>query len=176
MTSCLDVAQRPPFGGFSFMLVCIASLLLTPVRLASAQAPSDSLLRTGARVRVVTVDPMNFKGSRLATGVLVGRVTDSLKLQWENGASSTLAHAEIRKLHVRVSGRRYVLRGMGAGFLLGVTLGAAVGIATYDSSEPFADVGIIVGAAGFGALGTVIGAIVGANGRREAWQRVRLVH
>jgi hypothetical protein len=83
-----------------------------------------------------------------------------------------------RQLEVSAGTRRRTLKGVGLGFLLGTAAGAAIGRATYDNPGCSGDVcfdfgpglatfgGALLG----GASGMVIGGIIGANSKYEAWR------
>ena len=159
----------------------LASIILVIVHAgaASAQVPGNvpTALQPGARVRVSTQRTSRASGRVVAAGgdslVLIrDRTSDTLRL----------AASELQSLELSVGQHRRRWRGAGIGFLVGATLGAALGAVTYQkqtdcAGEMFCDLGrgfdTAAGAVLLGGLGTVTGAIVGA-GNADEWERVML--
>jgi len=177
MTAHHDTALLPFCRAHVFQMALFVLTLLTPLAVARAQSGGDSLLRVGARVRVATVSSDNAIGSRQGTGVVQALAADSLTVAWDNGLRSTLAHAAISHIDVSLGRKPYVLRGMGIGLLSGAVIGGVIGAIAYEPSE-FLDFGMGFEMAAYavigGGAGTLIGGVVGASGKRDAWSRAQL--
>jgi len=147
---------------------------------ASSPAQSTTSLATpiaaGTRVRVATVQ----LGDAI-TGVVVSHSADSLVVKSDKD-SSTVALASAQVARVDVSRGRHTQRRKGAtiGFLSGTGIGALVGYATYKEPASCADGGpcfgpfgpgfeAAAGAAMLGAVGVLVGTVVGSF-EREQWR------
>lgn len=112
--------------------------------------------------------------SRRATGVLDAMTSDSVTVSWDSGLRSTLSLTRISRLEESHGRQRYVRRGIGLGLLGGAIAGATWGAIAYEK-DAFLDFGAGPDMLGrgfaLGAVGAVVGGIIGAQGRWERWSR-----
>lgn len=157
----------------------VVLLLVVLASTASAQAarglPSE--VQPGARVRVVSP----------ATGTITGRVTtvqgDEFLVARDRLADTVrLSANQVSSLELSTGSHKRRWRGAGYGLLGGAALGAVIGAATYtkpacSGDAYFCDLGqgfdAAFGAAVFGAIGAVTGALIGA-GRVDDWTPLSL--
>lgn len=137
----------------------------------------------GDRVRVVQVQG----GRVLLRGTLVRRNADSATILSESAGStggtneSTVAISRGNRLERSAGQVASTARGVGMGLLVGAATGALLGAVTYrppdctsaliclDYGRGFSAMG---GAIVLTPIGMVIGGIVGANHKHEAWKRL----
>lgn len=150
-------------------LAFAVSILLMVPAIAETQSTA---LTAGARVRVTSPsDDLN----RHVTTVTEVR-GDSIVVAGLAG-SRTIAISNVTALDVSAGTRTQVLRDGLIGFGAGALLGGIVGAATYEGSDFFVgssvEAGALVGTM-FGAVGLVVGGVVGALHRTDRWQPARM--
>jgi hypothetical protein len=154
-------------------LLALATLC-TPVA-----AQRDSLLRPGDRIRVSVPQAYNDPVVGTMAGTLPGMLTVA---RTREGAADTvnlplaLIHrVEVSRGHVpRGQGiRRGMLRGLAAGVMVGALLGGvqALGVDEWEGANEFGE--SARKAAQFGAIGVVVGGLLGMR-ERERWEGVVL--
>jgi hypothetical protein len=156
----------------SIALAALAACVAWP-----AEAQEPSALAPGARVRVAALGFITP-----VTGSVVRVSGDSIWLLTKpDGSVLGVPLAALRRVEVSRGPNtrgRTAARRAGAGLLIGGTIGAVLGAATYD---PGAFIGphdrggnALVGGAVFGALGALGGALYGLAAPGERWTLVRL--
>ena len=147
---------------------------------ASAQAllgQTGTSVAPGARVRVT------LPHEQPRTAVVVARTSDTLVVRWTDQAeTAALPLGGIARLELSTGRHRSVAKGAGWGALIGAGAGAILGAATYTPCDGFDCIvtpnsrgeATAYGAAGGGALGLIIGSLVGLQ-THEEWQRVWVV-
>lgn len=146
----------------------IAVLVWLVAATAEAQAPA---VTAGSRVRI-TSGVHDYDRKVATVHDLRG---DSLVLVVRS-KPVTVALSDVDQIQVSVGQRRTVLRGMLAGGLIGAVGGAVIGAATYKPCEGFcmfasnsAGGEAAIAGAALGAVGVVIGGIVGAINTTDRW-------
>jgi hypothetical protein len=166
----------------SWMLAALPLFTAAPLVIAAAQEtprPPVPHLATGARVRVRSPAIRAFP--HRVVGTLTALSGDTMQVTADGGAAPValpLGSIEWVDMSVgrRSAGKRFV-RGAGYGLLFGAVAGGAIGIASGDdpadeflaftAPEKAAILGI-----GFGAIGVVVGGLVGLGGEPDIWRRV----
>lgn len=160
---------RPRVMGMAALVAALAASLPAGVR-AQATPVADLV---GDRVRLTT-----SASSRVMVGEVASVTADSLMLLDRSGATSPVAVADIVGLERSLGRTNRTLRGMawgaGVGFAAGGAGGAALMGATCGSCDPkygaaFA-VGGVLGAAG----GGLVGAMIGAVSSGERWESLEI--
>jgi hypothetical protein len=139
----------------------------SPAGAASAVAP-------GARVRVTS------PGGEPRVGTLVALTPDTLVARWAAGDSGAVALAQVTGLEVSRGLRARPWQGAGYGLLTGAGIGGVIGLVSYrgcggrDNCIESGNAGTNAAAAALviGAAGALVGGVVGALSRSEAWQPV----
>jgi hypothetical protein len=151
--------------------VLLAALLVAPSFRLAGQTQAS--VAEGDRVRLSV---------RHGTGKqqIVGRVTtvgrDTIIVAEDQGAPTAIPRAAIEKVEIsrgqHGNAGRGALIGLGVGAIGGGVVGA-IG-ASCNSSQEFClfntDAEIATGALVFGAMGTVVGAVIGALTRSDRWE------
>lgn len=152
-----------------------ASLAATSV--APALAAQEPRLSPGTRVRVT---PNRAKATPLIARMVAVR-NDSLFVVSDSNRAAAYAAGDVARLETSGGLRRYTMRGAGIGFLAGAGLGAVIGAASYDPPKCQPDqlfcglahldqsFSIAVTTALFAGVGTLTGALIGANKEGERW-------
>jgi len=151
----------------------LLALLLCSTALP-AQPLASAFVRLGDRVRVTTSATTSAGARRVG---VVQRVTnDSITLDWTAGARETLPLHRVSRLEVSDGRGSFVGRGMGVGLLGGGAVGAVYGGVIASGGGDDVSPALVVAATTItgGLVGSAIGGLVGAVGRRERWTRVRL--
>ena len=152
--------------------VATAALAAAVIHLPLLEAQQSTAVEIGVRVRVTT-DAAHSTPS----GTVVGLTRDSLVIAPPN-AEFTMGfrRADITRLEISVGRRRNTLKGMWTGALVGAGAGVAVGYLSGDddcggrlcmfgaAEENAGLLGIALG-----AVGMVIGGIVGVNTTSDRW-------
>jgi len=149
------------------ILLALACFTLT------GQAAAQHAPAPGARVRVVDA----VSAVPLVTGELVRVAGDTVVILSSERTATALVVAAGLQLELSAGTHRRTLRGIGLGFLVGAAFGAGLGLATYEEQpESYFDWGPGFAALGYAVVfsvpGMVIGGIVGANSKYEAWRRI----
>lgn len=139
------------------------------------RAAAQSVVTPGARVRVVEVS----SGAPLVTGELIRMAGDTVLISSAAATQTVWVVTAAHRLEVSAGTHRRTLRGIGLGFLVGAATGAVIGLATYqepDCIQFCIDLGrgftALAGAAVLSVPGAVIGGIVGAKSKHEAWRPI----
>jgi len=133
--------------------------------------PPESPVPAGERVRL-QLDP---KSSRWLMGTMVTAGQDSLHVQFVDSlAPAAIARSRIRAMEVSRGQHSGAGKGALFGFITGATAGALLGAASSSSSDSFFSPGEGAVAGGFalGAVGALVGVIVGAGQHVDEWQPV----
>lgn len=135
-----------------------------------AASPAQELTRVaaGTRVRVLT-----SQRARPLVGTLVRSTPDSVVVD-----ATVIARGSVRRLEVSAGRKSHWLTGAGIGLLVGAGVGAIAAsgsdgcgnIGPLDASCTLAIAGV------GGAIGTPLGALVGAMVRTDRWRVVPLGH
>jgi len=151
------------------VLSVLALVLLSFPAIAESQSPA---LVAGARVRLTS--PRDDLKNHVTTVMAVGR--DSLVVAGQAG-SRTIALDNVTALDVSVGTRTRVIRDGLIGFGAGALIGGIVGAAAYEEPDfligSAAEASALVGAY-FGAIGLLVGGVVGAFHRADRWQPARV--
>ena len=154
-------AKAVPWRVFTFRVVLLLGLLLPTVQKGASQTPA---VEPGMRLRVSA----EGLGIQELIGPLARINADSVQV-----GGLRLAIDSITRVERSVGNGTYVARGLGLGFLFGVTAGVLVPVAAcwgcdgeYALYGPIA--GLIVGV----PLGLMVGGFWGYSKKREFWTRV----
>lgn len=159
-----------------FVIVSVALALAASPAAARAQSTTSAAtpLAPGTRVRVSAVQRRDA-----ITGVVVSHSADSLVVRSDRD-SSTVALARVQVARVDVSRGRHsqMLKGAAYGLLGGAGIGALTGLTLFSGASCDANAefglclgpgfGAAVGATLFGAVGALVGTLVGSY-EREQW-------
>jgi hypothetical protein len=151
-------------------------LIVLPATTKGQSARIDALsLQAGARARIL--GPTTDTKYELIT--VASATPDSLRYSLDQSlATRSLAWQQISKMDASIGRHTNVGRGVGIGFLVGLIGGAALGAhqswgGTRDYNELRA-LGIVAGGLTMGALGGLVGAVIGHAQRTEDWVPVTL--
>ena len=110
-------------------------------------------------------------------GTLTAWTADSVVLNTRDTDGLSIPPSMVSRIDQSAGRAPQLLKGAGYGLLIGAASGALAGYTMGDDTNCImctAEENAVVGAALFGAAGTVLGAIVGAFSPGERWVRVRL--
>jgi hypothetical protein len=129
-------------------------------------APS---VEEGSRVRITAPS----LGLTEAVGIVQEATNEELVVQFEYPRRlATVDRSDITGLDVSVERQRKVLKGLGVGALVGAGSGVLIGLASGDDEGFLAltaeEKAVIMGI-GLGAVGGVVGLVVGALDRNDVW-------
>lgn len=158
----------------TILIVLAVATVCTPLR-----AQDELRVEPGDRIRVTA--PQAFRSP--VVGTLVGRAPDMLTVARRTGGGADTVNipvAVVSQLEVsrgHLSGgqglRRGALRGATAGVVVGAILGGALALGADEQdgkeANEFAEAAQM--GAGFGAIGLVVGGLLG-TGERERWERI----
>jgi hypothetical protein len=130
-------------------------------------APS---VEEGSRVRITAPS----LGLTEAVGIVQEATNEEIVVQFEYPRRlATVDRSDITGLDVSVERERKVLKGLGVGALVGAGTGVVIGLASGDDEGTFlaftAEEKALVMGIGLGAVGGVVGLIVGALDRNDVW-------
>ena len=158
--------------------LCVGVLLALALP-APGAAQRAAELPVGARVRVYPRGPFEP-----AAGVVVRASRDTLWVRHDQHAdTAAIALDQLARVDLSRGPQPRARRGAGLGFVAGALAGALWGAASYkgcQAPQPCIDfagsnsASATAGAVVVGAAGAVIGALVGAQVRREGWRPVPL--
>jgi hypothetical protein len=159
-------------------LMVSCSLLTAPLG-AQASSQSAPTLYPGARVRASTVAAPSVRRA----GSVWSLVGDTLRILFDRGDSAVaLPYQAIAELDTSAGRHRHALMGAGIGGLLGVGTGVILGFASGDDPQGWfalwshtAKEKARINGIGFGAIGLIVGAVVGANIVTEQWRPIRIL-
>ncbi|MFO7586508.1 MAG: hypothetical protein R6X22_00395 [Gemmatimonadota bacterium] len=182
----VGLARGLVFLGRALVLAWV--ILLAPARAAAQESPDGDSRPTVARGDRVRIEAPSLGAGRREALVLAIR-SDTLLLSGAFGADRGYGTAlvplgSIRTLDVARGTRSNAWKGAKIGAGVGAAFGLVVGIAAVAESQsddcapdqwlcPDFDLGpeiIPVGMVGFGLMGGLIGAGIGALGRSDAWE------
>jgi hypothetical protein len=109
-----------------------------------------------------------------AVGIVQEATNEEIVVQFEYPRRlATVDRSDITGLDVSVERERKVLKGLGVGALVGAGTGVVIGLASGDDEGTFlaftAEEKALVMGIGLGAVGGVVGLIVGALDRNDVW-------
>ncbi len=164
----------------------VAALAVTPFTSITGQQRLPVV--PGDRVRVYASQTADGQWGQFV-GRIVGWVPDSVLLRTDDDVNVVAPVASITRLEVSWGRKSHVGRGAAFGALIGIPLGAVVGLSAYEECVPrgvgwsgvfscfmaptegqTALIGAILGGAG----GAILGAILGGTIKTEHWEEVPL--
>jgi hypothetical protein len=166
-------------------ILCLGVALATAPAAPAPAAPAPAAIGSGTRVRLTfapQADPLapgrqGASTQRVGRVVAVGERTITMAF---DGRSRPVEfdRASIIRVERSLGGRpraKGVGRGLGIGLMVGVASGALIGVASGDDEGGFinfsaGDKAAICGI-GLGVVGALGGAVVGAMGSGERWER-----
>ena len=159
-------------------LMSSSTLLAAPLG-AQASNASAPRLYPGARVRVSTVDAPSVR----RPGSVWALVGDTLRILIDGGDSAVaFPYQTIAQLDTSVGRHGRARMGAGIGGLLGAGTGVILGFASGDDPQGWFALWshstkekARINGIGFGALGLIVGAVVGANIVTEHWRPIGIV-
>ena len=171
----------------------LAVSLLTPFASVQAQQRRPvaglarrGLLAPGARVQLYASQTADGQYGRFV-GRIVGWLPDSLVLRTGDDLPLVVPVASITRLEVSRGRESHGGRGAAFGALIGIPLGAVVGLATYEECVPRGgswdfsclfdwgpEYSALGGALVGGLGGVVVGALIGATIETDRWEEVPL--
>jgi hypothetical protein len=159
-------------------LMVSSTLLAAPLG-AQASNTSAPTLYPGARVRVSTVDAPSVR----RPGSVWALVGDTLRILIDGGDSAVaFPYQTIAQLDTSVGRQGHALMGAGIGGLVGVGTGVILGFAGGDDPQGWfalwshsAKEKARINGIGFGAVGLIVGAVVGANIVTEHWRPIGIL-
>ena len=147
-----------------FLTLLIPLILISPV-----QAQQSPLPEAGARVRVST---SGSSGPVKIIGRFSDLTPDHVVIRRWGDAELLIPRGLVTRLEVSRGKRFSALTGLGIGFVAGAGIGALVGARAIHGTDLATQDAALMGAAGLGILGALIGtAVAGAS---ERWQNVPL--
>jgi hypothetical protein len=149
--------------------------VLLPGCLTAQSSSTAGPLSPGTRVRVSTVDAP----SALRIGTVSAASTDSLWF-FADGAASVVAlpYRGIAQLDVRLVRHANARKGAGIGALVGAGTGIILAFASGDDKGWIgfsARYKAVVGGISLGALGALVGGLVGDSRDTEEWRPIRVL-
>ena len=156
-------------------------------RLPVAGVARRGLLAPGARVRLYASQTADGRYGRFA-GSVVRSDSDSLVLRTADAVRVAAPWPSITRLEVSRGRKSHGGRGAAFGALIGIPLGAVVGLATYEECVPQGGSWIdfscfmvpsegqtaLIGAILGGGGGALLGWIIGASSKTDRWEEVPL--
>ena len=139
------------------------------------QALAGQAISPGSRVRVT------HPGEGTRVGTVVALTADTLEVRFAGRSDAALMSLDqVSRVDVSRGKERRVLRRAGVGFLVGAGIGAVSGAIAESQCDPAtdficlgADGGALLGGVFLGAVGGIVGAIVGLA-PSERWERVHV--
>jgi len=159
-------------------LMSSSTLLAAPLG-AQASNASAPRLYPGARVRVSTVNAPSVRHA----GSVWALVGDTVRILIDGGDSAVaFPYQTVAQLDTSAGRQGHALMGAAIGGLLGAGSGVIFGLASGDDPQGWfalwshtANEKARINGIGFGALGLIVGAVVGANIVTEHWRPIKVV-